>query len=328
MKLPALLPLALSLTIGQASAHCSRAELIRFTDRYVAAQRNGSVTALTSLLGSAFSYTESEVPTPLNASILNTPLPSIASARSFHDATSCATFTELIVPDSSPSSGPYVIGTRMSFNQNHRATLIETLATKPGDWLFNATGYAYYNSLEDWSPIPSGRQDSREVIKAAGDAYFDRFSNTNTTVPFGTPCARLEGGAYTDTRNSSVNTCALGLPSTLAVTNRRYVVDEVLGAVVILVGFPGLDRTVEAQPMPDSHLFRVEGGRIRYIHTLSTCVTPGCGMMGGNGTVNIPTMAARRKLVNAGPWKYQWKREKRVGGGGEEKRKKAVRLTA
>jgi hypothetical protein len=57
-----------------------------------------------------------------------------------------------------------------------------------------------------------------------------------------------------------------------------YVVDEEAGVVSIFVGFPGLDRN-STEPTPDSHTFRVEHGKIRYIHTLSTCEGhPGCGM--------------------------------------------------
>jgi hypothetical protein len=28
---------------------------------------------------------------------------------------------------------------------------------------------------------------------------------------------------------------------------------------------------------PDSHLFRLEGGKIRYVHTLTVCTLPNCG---------------------------------------------------
>ncbi len=56
--------------------------------------------------------------------------------------------------------------------------------------------------------------------------------------------------------------------------------DEEMGTVDIFCGFPGLDRSVVQEAMPDSHFFRVEGGRIRSIHTLSTCVNAGCGMNG------------------------------------------------
>jgi hypothetical protein len=70
------------------------------------------------------------------------------------------------------------------------------------------------------------------------------------------------------------------LPSTITVTNRRYVVDEEMGAVAIYLGFPGIDRSVPGAPMPDCHFFRVEGGKIRYIHTVTTCEHAGCGMNG------------------------------------------------
>ena len=139
------------------------------------------------------------------------------------------------------------------------------------------------NSLENWDPIPADKRDSRAVIQAAGDAYFDRFADISIVPPFNTPCARLEGGAYTDTRATGENTCSLGLPSTLKVTDRRYVVDEELGAVSIFLGFPGLDREVADKAMPDGHFFRVQGGKIFYIHTVSTCESYGCGFNGSTG---------------------------------------------
>jgi len=162
---------------------------------------------------------------------------------------------------------------------------MESIVTDAGDWAFNATGYEYWDSLESWAPIPEAERDTRAVIQAAGDAYFNRFANINVTVPFGTPCARLEGGAYTGAGNLSANTCNLGLPDSTVVTGRRYVVDEVMGVVDIFLGFPGLDRSQGNAPMPDSHVFRVEKGQIRYIHTVSSCVEYGCGL---NGT-GIPT---------------------------------------
>jgi hypothetical protein len=138
----------------------------------------------------------------------------------------------------------------------------------------------YWDDQEDWSEIVQDRRDKREVIKAAGDAYFDRFANASAIVPWGVPCARLEGGAYTGSRNLTGNTCDLGLPSTVQVVDRRYVVDDVNGVVVIYIGFPDLDHE-DPNPTPDSHAFRVEGGKIRYIHTLSTCEGhPGCGFNG------------------------------------------------
>lgn len=74
--------------------------------------------------------------------------------------------------------------------------------------------------------------------------------------------------------------CTMVWPDTIVVTDRRYVVDEEFGAVDIFEGFPGLDRSQGNASMADSHLFRVEGGKIRFVHTVSHCVESGCGMNG------------------------------------------------
>lgn len=110
------------------------------------------------------------------------------------DPTLCTAFIEIIVTD---PKHPYVIGVRAEAD-GKVVKKVETLVSDEGDWLFNATGTAYYNAWEKWDPIPVALRDTREVIQAAGDAYFDRFGNANVTVPFGTPCARLEGGGTFD----------------------------------------------------------------------------------------------------------------------------------
>ncbi|KAI5927847.1 hypothetical protein F4810DRAFT_699080 [Camillea tinctor] len=271
---------------ASAAAQCSREMLKSATDQYVAAQTSGSSDTLT-VLASNVTYTENEQPLDISAGVLSQAIKP-DHARSIHDTERCATFTELIA--ALGTEHPYVIGTRMLFSGD-RVASIESIVTDEGDWLFNATGYLYWNSFEDWEPIPEGERDTREAIQAAGDAYFDRFKDESVEVPFGTPCARLEGGAYTDTSRTGENTCSLGLPSTIAVTNRRYVVDEEMGVVDIFLGFPGLDMSVGDRPMPDSHMFRVENGEIRYVHTVSSCVNAGCGL---NGTLP-PTRRFRQR---------------------------------
>ncbi|KAF1915873.1 hypothetical protein BDU57DRAFT_573255 [Ampelomyces quisqualis] len=198
--------------------------------------------------------------------------------RSLLDTTQCKTFTEIIVTD---LLHPYVIHTQMTFDSEGNVELIDSIVTDKGDWAFNATGARYWNAQETWDEIPLNKRDSREVVKGAGDAYADRFNDVTVHVPFGTPCARLEGGAYTGRGNLSANTCELGgLPSNIPLVNRRYVVDEVMGVVDIFMGFTGLDRTQNDVGVPDSHLFRIEGSKIRYVHTASACFVDGCGMNG------------------------------------------------
>ncbi|KAK3688816.1 hypothetical protein B0T22DRAFT_498780 [Podospora appendiculata] len=225
------LPILLTL-FSTASAACTRAFLKSATAQYVAAQNN--------------------TPTPLTRSTLAQPI-KIDFTRSAHDTVRCATFTEIIA---ATNPHPYVIHTRMVFAPaDGNATLIESVVTDQGDWLFNATGTLALNAPEKWDPIPAAKQDARAVIQAAGDAYFDRFGNVSVVVPWGPPCYRLEGGlpARGELRGDD---CVMVWPSTIHVPYRRYVVDEELGVVDIFVGFPGLDRTQGENPMPDSHFFR------------------------------------------------------------------------
>ncbi|KAF2464216.1 uncharacterized protein BDR25DRAFT_381305 [Lindgomyces ingoldianus] len=211
----------------------------------------------------------------------------IAFNRSVYDTTLCKIFTELIVTD---PTHPMVFATQLYLDEEGSVTKIDSLVTDKGDWAFNATGYMYWNSLENWDPIPPSKRLSRATLQAAADAYADRCNNVSVIVPFGTPCARLEGGAYTGRGNLTANTCNIGgLPEHVEMSNRRYVIDEEMGTVDIFLGFQGLDRTRPKEGTPDSHFFRIEDGKIRYIHTVSACWVDGCGM---NGT-GIPTPRRR-----------------------------------
>ncbi|KAF2014575.1 hypothetical protein BU24DRAFT_371266 [Aaosphaeria arxii CBS 175.79] len=226
------------------------------------------------------------------ASILGPGLPAYPQVmdhvRNTLDVGACRTFTEFIVTN---PEHPYVVHTQMSIDDEGSVSLIDSIVTDKGDWAFNATGYLYWNSQEKWDPIPEDKRLSRDKLKAAADAYADRCNDVTVQVPFGTPCARLEGGAYTGRGNLSANTCDIGgLPEHVPLTNRRYVVDEVTGTVDIFLGFTGLDRTRPTEGTPDSHLFRIEDGKIRYIHTVSACFVDGCGM---NGTGLVPGIGRR-----------------------------------
>jgi len=301
-----------SLLAATVSGKCDYTFLSDSAGAYLNAQTKGLPSELRTRAAN-FTYTEQFKPKALNSSILSTPL-NITSSRSFHDTELCTSFTQVIVTD---PKHPYVIGTRVEADGLY-ITKMETLVTDEGDWLFNATGYAYWDDQEDWSPIPESQRDSRDVIKAAGDAYFDRFADVNVSVPWGIPCSRLEGGAFTGTGNLSANTCNLGVPSSIHVVDRRYdvsvwesqtnanclgryVIDEEYGVVNIYLGFPGLNGA-SSEPAPDSHTFRVVNGRIRYIHTISTCEgNPGCGL---NGTapplsVTIPSFKNVRRSWNS-----------------------------
>jgi hypothetical protein len=267
-----LIPLALVYLVNSASAHCTREFLKEATAKYVAAQTAGQSAAVAAFSRPNVTYTENYTPFSIANSTLSQPI-KIDFTRSAFDTVQCATWTEIIA---ATNPHPYVIHTRMVF-ADHKAALIESIVTDEGDWLFNATGTLELNAPEVWDPIPKEKQDSRAVIQAVGDSYFNRFKNVNVTVPWGPPCYRLEGGLAAKGTLKGED-CIMEWPSTIVVPFRRYVVDEELGVVVIYTGFPGLDRTQGQAPMPDSHAFRVEGGKIKYAHTASSCVVKGCGI--------------------------------------------------
>ncbi|KAF5335718.1 hypothetical protein D9611_009625 [Ephemerocybe angulata] len=243
-------------------AQCSYSQLQQLSANYVASRSTGQISTLSNAV-----YNENFKPATLQSSILSQPL-RIDNNRSLHDTTACATYTELI---STNPSHPYVIGTQIRYTPDTlQATQIDTLITDAGDWLFNATGTLYWAQRENWSTIPEAKRDSRAVIKAGADAYLDLFTNKSTVVPWGTPCARLEGGSYTGKGEPS-DSCNLGVPSRVVyMTNRQYVIDETVGAVDVFLNFGGC-----ATGRPDSHEYRLEGGRLRFIHTI-TVMNPTC----------------------------------------------------
>ncbi|KAI1420470.1 hypothetical protein F5Y12DRAFT_791434 [Xylaria sp. FL1777] len=259
--------------IAQVAAVCSRATLQEVAAAYVQAQASGNLALLS--LAANTSYAENDSPIDITKGVLSQSI-TIDFNRSIHDTTQCATFTELTA---ATSKHPYVIHTRMLLDgDGGKVTKIESVVTDNGDWAFNATGHLFWTRQEKWEPIPESQRDTRAIIQAAADAYLDQWGNSTLPVPLGTPCARLEGGAYTGQANPSANTCRMGaFPQPLKVANRRYIIDEELGAIDVFNGFPWLEATKPNGAVPSTNFIRVERGLIRYIHEVTVCETPHCG---------------------------------------------------
>ncbi|KAK5659608.1 hypothetical protein OQA88_812 [Cercophora sp. LCS_1] len=253
-----------------ASAACTPSLLTLATERYIATQSTGSLTWLSPILSPNTTYLENgrtlSVSPTQNITLLS-PV-RVDYKHTITDLTQCATFTTLL----STSSSPTVIGAQLFLSPTtNLITKIDRIVTTPGDWLFNATGTLHYSLQEDWGVIPVEKRDTRETIKAAADAYLNIFKNASVVVPWGTPCARLEGGAYTG-RGLANDTCNLGVIQSYDMPNRRYVIDETVGAASLLLEFGSIGNA------PDSHLFRVEGGKLRFIRTMTYCERkPNCG---------------------------------------------------
>ena len=258
-----------SILATQTHAACTREALKAVTDELLAAQTAGQ-TSFNSL-SSTVAYTENRKSVDIKKGILSKPM-KIDHVRFQLDTTQCAAFSEFIVTN---TAAPYVIATQLRLDNSTKVSQIDTIWTSKGDWLFNVTGTYYWATHEKWDAIPAAKRDSRAVIKAAGDAYADLFNNQSVKVPWGSPCARLEGGAYTG-KGEVTDRCDVGVPSGVPLVNRQYVIDEEYGTVDIIMDFGGIQGQVGADGLPDSHEFRVEGGKLRYVHTLSSCGGKAC----------------------------------------------------
>lgn len=249
--------------VAQAQAVCTRAGLEAATDAYVEAQRTGDIGKLT--LADDARYLENMVAVGKADGLWNTALP-VAFSRSFHDPARCKTFSEIIVTE---GAHPYVIGTRL-YLDNGKVTRVDSLVTDKGDWLFNANAYLKYSSAEDWSPPSRSKRSSASELINGANAYLDLFSDKLVERPWGIPCARLEGGAYSNRDNDPNATCAVGIPAgVLYIVNRDYMVDEEMGVINVFCRF-GNSQT----GMPDSHTFKLIDGKYRYVHTISVNMNP------------------------------------------------------
>ena len=238
---------------------CSRSMLIEAADSYIAAQEAGDISKVSLAPDAKFLEDMSE--TTKDKGLWNTPLP-IAHHRSIYDAGRCKTFTEAIVTE---GGHPYVIGTRLTVDKG-KVTEINSLVTDKKDWLFNAEDYLKYSKAEEWPVLPVDDRVSRQDLIDAANQYFDFvFMDKGIRPRLGKPCARLEGGAYTNAENEEKDTCQVPAPlGELPVVNRTFLVDEEMGTVNVFCRFGS-----SKDGMPDSHTFRLVNGKYRWIHTLS-----------------------------------------------------------
>jgi hypothetical protein len=241
---------------------CSRLELQTATDKYLAALNYKTPSGMP--LTAEAKYIENGKKIPFGEGIWQTPI-AINFHRSFLDIDTCETFTEII---HTSSNHPYVIGTRLKI-VGDKISEIEALITDQDDWLFNAGNYLNYSSRETWNIIPPAQRSNRETLIKVANAYFDVFSDRSASskVPWGIPCARLEGGAYTNPKGDPKASCIGGPPleGSIKIVNRRFLVDVDMGTAIGLANFG------DENGWPDAHMFRLENGKVRYVHTLTVC---------------------------------------------------------
>lgn len=241
-------------TTGQETAatayDCTRPGLQAAVDAYLAAQAAGDP-SLMSLAENAV-YKEQFAAADVSTGIIQTPL-AIDYTNTLLDEQQCETFTEIVVTD---PSHPYMLGVHLTVADGAIAE-VDTIVTDDDDWMFSAQRFLDGVKDEDWGIIPEAQRDSRETIIAAAEPYFPMFVDVSIQPPWAETCARQEGAMR-------LEPCALTQPLNVEFGERDYVVDTAKGSAAALVLF-GLN-------LPDSHTFRIEDGKVRYIHTITNCM--------------------------------------------------------
>ena len=265
-----------------AQATCTRERLKEIADMYRAAQASGNVIMNMRPMGEWVNYYENyELSSMTFGGVIASPQ-KVDWDRSFYDTQTCQVYIESIITN---PERPIVLATiiRAVGSPGSPAGTIaafDVITSEKDDWLFDASKTLYYAQREDWSEIPEDKRNTRQELQAAADAYLDLFKDKNVQVPWGTPCARLEGSAYTG-RGQPTDSCAVGVPENVDMADRRYVIDPVVGSVAVFLRM-GQNRR------PDAHVFRIEDGKLRYVHTVTNC-----GEQVNCGFDPLPTMLER-----------------------------------
>ncbi len=258
-----------TIPLPAAKSGCTRPKLQAIADKYVKALKKGKPSLMP--LASQVKYIERRKEVPLGQGIWKTPLV-VDFCRTLIDVEICETFTEVISAKNTPQ---YVTGTRLKVVDG-KITEIESLVSDKNDWLFNADNYLKYSSTEKWDIIPPDKRTDRQTLINVASDYFDIFQDYSAfpKVPWGIPCVRIEGGMYTNPNNDPDPSCTRGVPKGggVPMTNRRYIVDVDMGSVVGQVDFGG------PKGLWDAHTFRLENGKLRYVHVITLCPN-GCPKM-------------------------------------------------
>ena len=251
---------------------CTRERLMEIADQYRASQADGRAIMHMKPMGEWVNYYENfELSSMSFGGVIASPQ-KVDWDRSFYDTVSCTVYVESIITN---PEHPYVLATMIRGSGAIGSPIgtisgFDVIVSDQDDWLFDAGKTLYYAQREDWSEIPEGRRNTRQELQAAADAYLDLFKDKSVQVPWGTPCARLEGSAYTG-KGQPDDSCNVGVPENIEMAERRYVIDPVVGSVAVFLRM-GPNRR------PDAHVFRIEDGKLRYVHTVTNCGTDeNCG---------------------------------------------------
>ena len=129
-----------------------------------------------------------------------------------------------------------MLGTRLRVNHDKIAE-IEILWTTTGYWLFNADATCNIRPRRSGTPFPPTSATTRTTLVAAANAYLDAFLEGKMDLCRGACPAIARKAARTPAEASPTDCCEVGVPSGVNIANRRFVVDETIGSVVVFCTF-------------------------------------------------------------------------------------------
>lgn len=233
-----------------AQGQCSRETLEDVAARYVEAQRGGSIFALP--VGEWVDYRENYAIVSSAVGVISQPA-AFASHIAVVDTASCRVFVEGVIL----APKPYLVGTRLAWSFNGLGQ-IDSVVSQPGDPQFDAAAARAWTAKEGWGVIAADRRDSRDTLLAVARAYLDALAGKEGEVPFAPDCTALENGTHRPACAPSATAAQLA--------DAELTIDESNGTVAIR---GRLGRLRGPDGPADSHLLRVEGGKIRHVHTLT-----------------------------------------------------------
>jgi hypothetical protein len=251
----------LALLAWSVAADCSRSTLQEVAKKYLdtISQDGFNLT----LANTTIAYTENYKAMDIRAGALARAI-KIAHNRTLLDSPGCAIYVEIIATDNKPQ---YHIGTQI--HPSGSATEIETIVSSDQSqfrMLLNPTGSLNKTLKEEKaggrSVIANAKRDSRGTLKQAADDYLDLYNNrynNESRVQFAPGCTLIK------TRYQGVVPCTSQIPrpqdESGRLVDRRYVIDETVGTVEVFTKFKSM--------WVDAYDFRIERGKIRYIHIIS-----------------------------------------------------------
>ena len=237
------------------ATNCSR-ELLRGTvDKYFAALAAHDPSSLPR--AASLKFTENTKAIQLGEGVVWKTAGMVKFSRSLLDTERCGSVTEAVIPNSGTDT---IFGLRLKLAAEQQLVEVEQIVVDPMTG-FSPQPMGLLNSKSQaWEDVlPPEQRSTREQLEAAGRAYFMAFQDPATPVPYNKPCDRLENGTQTTFGDCS-NFGPAGGGGFKMPASRYPVSDLEAGSTAGFLLFGG--------GMIDFHMFKLIGGKIRWIHAV------------------------------------------------------------